>query len=322
MISPIQVDTTVLKRIALLNKKGRLGHAYLLIGPADIGKGETALAAAKTVLCAAGADSLFCDICPSCQKINTGAHPDVFIIDNEPGESIKIAQIRALRDFMRLRPFFGKQKIVIIRNIEKFTLESANAFLKTLEEPSADVHILLTTSVLEQNLETIRSRCQAVYFRPLSVRDLEGRLRKEHDASREQAHFLAHFAQGCPGAAQRLMDSGVIGYKDEVLDGFVSRRVGDDYMKATVADKAQTRVFLNILLSWIRDAILVQCGVDDQRLAHWDRREQLKKFAGKFTFEELDELNGSVINMYRLLAENLNIKLPLMIIGEHLWQKS
>lgn len=321
MLSEIQIDQTVLKRFAALSGKTRLAHAYLFIGPADIGKGETALAVAKLILCEAKKDSLPCGECPSCTKVGAGTHPDVLLIDNAPGESIKIEQMRDVMDRMKLTPFFGAKKVVIIRNTEMFTPDSANAFLKTLEEPSASTLMLLTTSVPEQNPDTVRSRCHAVYFLPLTSANLEKRLRAENRLKDGDAHFLAHFSQGCPGTAQRLLDNGVVGYKDEVIGGFIFRRPGDEYLKETIADKERAKVFLNILFSWIRDVILVKSGIKDGRLIHWDRLEQLNLFAREYSFEQLNELNKSIVQMHKLLAENLNIKLPLLIIGEQLWEK-
>ena len=321
MLSEIQIDQSVLKRFTLLNKKNRLAHAYLFIGPVDIGKGETALAVAKLILCEAKKDGLPCGGCPSCAKVGAGTHPDLLRIDNGPGELIKIEQMRDLMDRMKLTPFLGMKKVVIIRNTEQFTPDSANAFLKTLEEPSATTLMLLTTSVPEQNPDTVRSRCHAIYFQPLSNNEMEERLRGAYRLKEGDTHFLAHFSQGCPGAAQRFMDNGIIAYKDEVIDGFIYRQPSDDYIKETIADKERTKVFLNILFSWIRDAILVKSGIKDGRLIHLDRIEALSLFAQGYSFGQLNELSKSVVEAHKLLADNLNIKLPLLIIGEQLWEK-
>ena len=66
---------------------------------------------------------------------------------------------------------------------------------------------------------------------------------------------------------------------------------------------------------------MAKAGVNDERLIHLDRLADLKRFVGKFSFEELNALNTSITQMHQLLADNLNIKLPFMIIGEQLWEK-
>ena len=112
-----QLDHSILQRFAFLKKKERLAHAYLFIGPSDIGKGETALAIAKLVNCEAPEGEMFCDTCPSCIKINSGNHPDVYMIDNGYGESIKIEMIREILSRNKLRSFMAARKVFIIKNI-------------------------------------------------------------------------------------------------------------------------------------------------------------------------------------------------------------
>jgi len=321
MQQEIQINDAIIERFAILNTKGRLAHAYLLIGPSDIGKGETALAIAKLFNCEEKKGKAFCDVCSTCIKINAGNHPDVMTIDNEYGEAIKIEQIRELLNQCKLKPYFAVKKIFIIKNIENMTQEAANAFLKTLEEPSAESLLLLTTSVPEKNLDTIRSRCHAIHFQLSSSDDLVRQLRKSYDMEEAQSHFIAYFSQGCPGAAQKLSMSGFIDKKNELINTFILNRPEDSYIKELLADKTEAKEFLDILFSWIRDCLLAKAGVLDQRLIHLDRIKDLKQFGAKYTFEELKALNQSIVKMHQLLADNLNIKLPLLIIGEQLWEK-
>lgn len=317
----IQLNQTILKRFVVLREKGRLAHAYLFIGPPNIGKGETALAVAKLLNCEAPPKETFCDACPSCRKINSGNHPDVFVIDNGYGESIKIEQIRELLSRNKLRPFMAAWKVFIIRNIENLTLEGANAFLKTLEEPSAGSLLLLTTSVPEKNPDTIRSRCHAIYVPAVSSHDLAQQLRGEYHMDEDSSHFLAYFAQGCLGTAGKLKENQFVEQKDALMDGFILNRPEEALIKEILAEKGRTKELLDILLSWMRDCLLVKAGVSDGRLIHLDRLQDLKDFQKKYTFKDLNKLNEAVVDMCRLLADNLNIKLPLLIIGEQLWEK-
>ena len=321
MQQEIQIDNSIIERFAILNKKGRLAHAYLFIGPSNIGKGETALAIAKLINCEQSGQEKFCDVCPACIKINTGNHPDIMVIDNGYGEAIKIEKIRELFNQSKLRSFCAAKKVFIIKNIENMTLEAANAFLKTLEEPPANSLLLLTTSVLEKNLDTIKSRCHAIHFQLASSSDLVGQLRANYNMEEAQSHFIAYFSQGCPGTAKKLSTSGFVDKKNELLDTFVLSRPQDSHIKEILADKTETKEFLDILLSWTRDCLLAKVGVEDERLIHLDRIADLKQFGARYTFEELKALSQSIVKMHQLLADNLNIKLPLLIIGEQLWEK-
>ena len=322
--SAIEINENVLKRFAVLEEKGLLAHAYLFVGPAHIGKAATALAVARFLNCENTKESggmYFCDRCPSCLKINSGNHPDVHILQVAPGESIKIDAVRELLGQIRLRPFMAAKKIFIVRSIEDLTTEGANALLKTLEEPSANSLLILTAAVPERVLETVKSRCHVMPFAPASQRALAARLVQYYDEDKDQAHFLAYFAEGCLGKARRLKENGLCAAKDEIIDRYILGREREALIKTIGADKAKTREFLDVLLSWARDCLLIQAGVQVARLVHAGRIRELQNFQRRFSFEELTGIHRETVNACRLLVENFNVKIPLSIIGEMLWAK-
>ncbi len=321
MQTKIQFNDAILRRFIVLKKKNRLAHAYLLIGPSDIGKGETALAIAKLFNCEAGEGGQFCDSCSTCNKINSGNHPDVTVVDNGYAEFIKIEQTRELISRSKWKPLLAPKKVFIIKNSENMTTDSANAFLKTLEEPAADSLLLLTTSVPEKSLDTIKSRCHLIHFQPVSNNGLAESLRKDHNVDEQSSHFLAYFAQGCLGTAKKLNANQFIERKNKLINTFILRRPDELTVKEILADKAKTKELLDIYSSWIRDALLMKVSIEDQGLIHLDRINDLFGFIKRYTFEELKELNKSIVKMHILLVDNLNIKLPLLIIGEQLWEK-
>lgn len=321
MQQELQFNQSVLQRFAVLGRREKLAHAYLFVGPGGIGKTQTALAIAKMINCEDKREKTFCDTCASCIKINTGNHPDVFVINNEEGESIKIEQIRELLNRNKLRAFMARKKVFILKKIETLTLDGANAFLKTLEEPSADSLLLLTTSTAETVLDTIKSRCHMVYFPLMSDRDMMERLKDDWGGNAADGPLISYFAQGSLKAARTLMEDAFVDKKNLLIDEFILNRPHDDDIKALLADKEETKGFLNILLSWMRDVMLVKAGVRDNRLIHTDRLKELDDFQKKYAFEELRVLHESIVKMCRLLADNLNIKLPLLIIGEQLWDR-
>ncbi len=320
----IDINEKILKRFAGLEKKGLLAHAYLFTGPACIGKAATAFAVAKFLNCENkkdGGEMYSCDRCPSCLRINLGNHPDIHILQVAPGESIKIDAVRELLAQVRLRPFMALKKIFIIHNIENITTEGANALLKTLEEPSVNSLLILTTAVPERVLETVKSRCHVIPFVPASQRALAARLVQYYDEDKAQAHFLAYFAEGCLGKARRFRENGFCAAKDEIIDRYILGREREALIKTIGADKAKTKEFLDVLLSWIRDCLLVQTGVQDTRLVHAGRIQELQNFQRRFSFQELSGIHRETVNACRLLTENLNVKIPLSIIGEMLWAK-
>lgn len=322
------ININVLNRLLAMEKKDRLAHAYLFLGPTGSGKKETAVALAQALMCETRSksegDSIVqtaCEKCPSCRQIAAANHPDVRVIESSLAEPIKIDLIRELIDHSHLRSFFGNKKIFILLNIENFVDAAANAFLKTLEEPSPDTILILTSSVPENVIETIKSRCQVIYFAVDPPEKLAQWLVAEQGVAADEAHFLAYYAEGSRGRARRLAEDQFFKRKNQIINSFILIESNDYFVKNILADKAKIRELLDVLLSWVRDAMLIKSGVSVDSLIHLDRLEDLRRFARQFPFGELTELKKEIVNMYFMLSENLNIKIPLFIIKERLWAK-
>jgi DNA polymerase-3 subunit delta' len=311
-----------LKRFSLFVKSERLAHAYLLAGPSQVGKTKIALGIAKLVICEKPTpEGLFCDQCSTCVTIGKGNHPDIHVLSVEAGETIKIADIRSLLDQMSLMPFMAQKKIFIVRNVEQLTHEAANALLKTLEEPSLNSLLLLTSSALDKTLDTIKSRCQIMYMTAPSSENLKNVLVRQHNLDASSAHFLSHLAQGSIGKALRLKEEDLWQRKNALLDEFLLSREPDVFIKKNLSEENEVREFIDLLLSWIRDAILIKSQVEDKRIVHLDRLEDLRKFSKLYSFEDLNNIFKAVVNTNKMLAENFNVKIPLLIIKELLWGK-
>lgn len=319
---PTAINDLILKRFSLLLANNRLAHAYLFMGPHGIGKSEAALAVAKLVNCENNPDgkqSAPCNECPSCRKIDSGNHPDVMLIDKGEEQSIRVTRARELIARIQLRPYEARRKIFIIKNIEDLTLEGSNALLKTLEEPSKDSLLILTTAVPERNLDTVRSRCHGVHFFALSGERLAAQLKADFALKEQESHFLAYFSEGCLGMARQLSEEGFFDKKNDIIDNIVFRGAQDSYLKAVSADKEQARTILNVLLAWFRDLILMKVGVEEDRLVNSDRRKDLTRLAGSYTFQQLTDIVNEIVTTLKLLDDNLNVKIPLTILKEEIW---
>lgn len=314
--SSVSVNEAVLERFRTLIQRNRLAHAYLFVGPKGVGKTETALAVAKSINCEeeSGPGVFFCGQCPSCRKIASGNHPDVHVVEAEYGTPIKIEQIRTILDQGRLRPFEASKNIFILKNVEYLRLEAGNALLKTLEEPSASSLLLLTTAVLEKNLDTIRSRCHAVYFPALPNIKLARHLEKQYALDERHSGVLSYFAQGCLGRAQELKDKDFLNVKNRAIDQFIYSSAPENFLKSILPDKEKTKIFLEILLSWTRDALLLKREIEEAGLIHRDRVRELQIFQGKFSCAELEDLAGEIVFASKSLEENLNVKIPLSLV--------
>jgi len=151
-------DDKILNYFSLLKKRKILGKAYLFIGD----NFSLVKNVAKLINCD-NDEEHFCDICLTCKKIEELSHPDLFIVAPKT-LSITIDSIRECQEFLRLKSFCAKRKIVIIKQAENIGEAAASAFLKTLEEPPKNSLIFICTSKLEGVLPTIVSRCRKIFL--------------------------------------------------------------------------------------------------------------------------------------------------------------
>jgi DNA polymerase-3 subunit delta' len=221
---------------------------------------------------------------------------------------------------LQFKPFEAPQKICIIKDVENLTPEAANSLLKTLEEPTKQSLLILTTGCPEKILETIRSRCHRVYFGGLTSRKLADQLTKDYAIDAEKAHVLAFFAEGYRSRAERLTGDQFFVFKNEAIDQILSNRNADHYLKGVLADKQRTKETLQVLFTWFRDLLLLKAGVDSSGLVHVDRLPLLQKQEARYSFQRIDEILGEIVKTKRLLEENLNIKISLSLLKEKLWR--
>jgi DNA polymerase III subunit delta' len=161
------------------------GHALLVHGAAGVGAFPFAMALAQSWLCEAheaGEAGLACGRCGSCQLLRAKAHPDfLFVVPEElqrqldwhyagdthdtdkavkPSRQVLISQVRYAVEWVQRTRSRGVGKVVLIHPAETMNAFSANALLKTLEEPPPGTRLILTTPDPMRLLPTVRSRCQ------------------------------------------------------------------------------------------------------------------------------------------------------------------
>ena len=152
-----------------LLKKTSIPHALLFSGPDGIGKKLCAEIFAKSILCTSNTEKP-CNICQSCLSYDNNTHPDFKFIATEDGTdvtTIKIDQIRELKNFISLMHVFNNGRICIIDNAQKMTVQASNSILKLLEEPPVNNYFILIAPSDEQLLSTITSRCLKINFQSI-----------------------------------------------------------------------------------------------------------------------------------------------------------
>jgi len=214
---------------------GQRGHALLLTGPAGLGQFELALALASAWLCEApgrAPQDLACGHCPSCHAIAVHTHADLRLLlpeaealardipldeqtqkdleKRKPSREIKVDAMRAALEFAQRTSGRGRGKVVVVFPADRMNAVSANALLKTLEEPEGGLRFVLAANASERLLPTIRSRCTAhglAWPRDGEALDwLRGELPAASEADRQT---LLRAAGGRPLAALALARQGV-----------------------------------------------------------------------------------------------------------------
>ena len=179
-------------------------HAYLLHGPAGVGKRTAAFAFAAVLL----GDE---------RRVASRSHPDLYLL--EPlGEMIRIDDVRALRHDLHMRPFEGDRRVYLILDADRMNDDAADALLKDLEEPPAYAVIVLVAGELGPLPPTILSRCQLIPFRRLSERGVREWIASQSPGrSAEEVRMLARASGGRLDRARRLLDPDAAARRDALI---------------------------------------------------------------------------------------------------------
>lgn len=200
-------------------RSGRFHHAWLLTGPRGIGKATLAYRLAKFLLrhpdpSAAPVDSLAIPKSDHVAgQVEARAHPDLKVVERiADGGKLKtvinVETSRKVGDFFSKTAGAGGWRIAIVDAAEDMNLAAANALLKTLEEPPARSVFVLVCSQRGRLLRTIRSRCIELPMARLSEADTRAVLEGLPDGAGREALKLTGIAQGSPGLALSLAETG------------------------------------------------------------------------------------------------------------------
>lgn len=198
-------------------RRGRLAHGFLLVGPPGIGKKAFARLVAQCLFCPERVpeDLDACGSCPSCKQVEAGTHPDLLVVERPEGrQELPIDLLigspdqrgrEGLCHDLALRPMSASRRVAIIDDAHTMNDASANALLKTLEEPPAGSVLFLTAPESASILSTIRSRCQPILFSPLSP-NLVAELLIEQGLETDpaQAAAIASLCEGSLEVAEQL----------------------------------------------------------------------------------------------------------------------
>jgi DNA polymerase-3 subunit delta' len=277
---------------------GKLATAYLFSGERGVGKFKTAVEFASALNCESPVGSDACGSCASCRKIVSGQHPDVKIVTPENG-LISVDEIRAVEEFLSFTPYEGKKKVVIVDDADLMNMYSANAFLKTLEEPPDDSIIILVSSRQEMLAETILSRCLKIRFSTLS----ESRL---NDAAgligmTGLSDVRLRLAMGRVG---QLIDEETTGRRDDALEIFEDMISGKDV--PVPKERETIDELIDQFMLFIRDMMVYVCSGERDSLFNMDSSERIANLCKDSNIKAIINVYGFLTDLKKKTGYNLN----------------
>lgn len=296
-------------------------HAYLITGPAGVGRRTLALRFAQALNCLTPpAPGQPCRFCASCKRIEQMQHPDLAVVQAErEGATLKIDQVRELQHVLSLSPYESRYRVAIILRCEEAHPSAANAMLKTLEEPPANVVIILTAKSVENLLPTIVSRCEVLRLRTLSIAETASGLQALKSVPDDVSVRLAHISDGRPGYAIRLYEQPeLLIQRQSRLDELVqilaaTRRDRFAYAKSITDNKEGVRDTLQVWLTFWRDVLMHTTGMN-QAITNLDYTSQIQKLAGVMELSKAKFQVSAIERTLDKIDHNVNSRLAMEVL--------
>jgi len=304
---------------------GRLAHAWLITGPAGIGKATLAWRFARRMLAPedAGLPGNGIETDPShpdVRKIMNGSHPDCRLIRRSMTQKspyrfrteISVEDVREAGTFLHHTAGQSAWRCLIVDTADQMNTNAQNALLKVLEEPPPRTLLLLAAHAPSRLLPTIRSRCRSLALRPLDNAEVaEVIARKTDTLAGDDLQIISDISDGSPGRALELAQAGGLDlYREllalvEPLPGLDTERLHATSDKfAGAAGEASYRTFLEILKWWllrhIREGATSRGqGALEPWLQAWEKIDEL---AGRADSVNLDRKQVVLNTFFELSA--------------------
>lgn len=310
--------------------EGRLPHALLFHGPTNIGKRSLAYALTRRLETAPPDAPGAAEHNERVErKLARGSWYD--LAEVRPSDSgmrtIKIDEMREAAEIVWQSPIEGRHRVLIVHDADRMQMESANAFLKLLEEPPAHLKLILTTSQLDQLLPTIRSRCSPLRFSPVPVERLAEWLQRQAGGDQLRNETIAQLSGGRPGLALEMAQSDNLARRQDLLmalcefeeHGYprlfktaieIKNQIGDDLREG-----------LDVMASWRRDLLVAGLlpGRCDDLLQNRDMAQRLRKDGSKRSRAALLAMLEKTLARYewtgRMVTTQLALENLLLEIG-------
>lgn len=325
---PLPWQTSQWATLQNAQQRGALNHAWLLAGPAGVGKRRFAAAFTASLLCTAPQQGMACGHCPACSRLAQGGHPDAHLLGlnghqglsslgplsrpdalthwqprkDSARQEIAVDAVRSLLNKLSTTAHSGGNRVVVVYPASDMSDATANALLKTVEEPAPNTYVLFVTEYPLSLKQTLRSRCQQLRF-PVPERGVA--LSWLFKQAEQADATLLDAAGGAPLAALQWLSSGELARRQrwQTLLAQVAARKADAL--ATAAELAKDKGDTPALLRYWQTELLARLRAAPQ---HWG--SQHERFLA-LLLENLRALENTNANA-QLLLENLLLRWRLL----------
>ena len=287
-------------------KNGLCSHAYIVDGASGIGKLDFALECARAMLCTE--PNKPCSYCASCRKVQSGDHPDIFIIGR--GKTATISDVREIIRRSSLKPNDSDKQIFIVCNAGKLRADSQNALLKLFEEPPESVAVFLLTESRSSLLPTVLSRGQRIHLDGFRDYELAEILNEKYpNANKTDLDNAIDTANGNLGEAEKYLskENATLRSKAEKLFSLALAKKSYELSTALITPKfkrEQLHGLLNELSVLINEAEKSKYDLKNVRIPKDDELVLLISTSSKRALARMGE---AVVACMMSLENNANV---------------
>ena len=295
---------------------GRMPHSLLLLSVPGLGAEALAHWATGLALCES-ADPRPCGVCPSCQLLRSDSHPDAHVVRlEEDAQQIKVDQVRELIDSLAFKSYRGGFKVGIIEGAEALNANGANAFLKTLEEPTANTVLIMIARPSHRLPATIASRCLRINLRAPD-RQVALTWLDAHSPTKRNWNAALGVAGGAPLQAMAMEAAGLDALHEDMQKSMAQLATGAVDLTLVCENWSRSNPGLRIiwLENWITQRI--QAAVAYPNSAQSAEPVRLPSALLKPKIRALFELLDAARDIRRFASTGMNLQLALeaMLVG-------
>ncbi|MCE5013313.1 DNA polymerase III subunit delta' [Staphylococcus warneri] len=290
------------QQLANAYASNKLSHAYLFEGDDAQSMQKVAINFAKLILCN---NDEQCEA-----KVNTLNHPDFMYVSSEES-TIKKEKVEQLVHHMNQLPIEGNYKVYIVEDFEKLTVQGENSILKFLEEPPQNTIAILLSTKPEQILDTIHSRCQHVYFKPIDKGQFINHLVDE-SLTRPVAEMLSTYTTQVETALSlneeydlTSLRKTIIRWCELLLTNRSMALIGIiDLLKQAKNRKLQL-LTLSAVNGFFEDIMHAKVEANSEYI-YSDLRVEIEKYAKHLTYNQLILMYDQLTEAHKKLNQNVN----------------